>query len=127
MTTYTVFANADATDVIDRHLTAEQAMEELLVHDGYAYEIRREEDGRGWRLWRSDGSAYSTRGARHMVETVAFSLEDDEAAATAEIAEYVCRAGWRRLPDCMTDEDYDAMMAQIDADNAARRALNGRA
>lgn len=118
MTTYTVFTNSNATEIIGRHMSAEQAMDELLSHDGYAWQIRRENDGEGWRLWHSDGSANSTRGARHMVKTVAFSLKDNEAAATREIAEQVCRAGWRRLPDCMTDDDYDAMMAQIAADEA---------
>lgn len=118
MTTYTVFTNESATEIVGRGLTAEQAMDELLSHDGYAWEIRREADGDGWRLWHSDGSAYSTRGARHMVATVAFSLADDKADAAREIAERVIAAGWRGLPDCMTDEDYDAMMARIGAEEA---------
>lgn len=112
MNTYTV-TTADGT-VLDRGLNAVDAMAKVLNDDGYAFEIRPAEDGEGYELWHSDGSAASCRGAGHMVKTVAYSLKSDEAEATAEIAEIVINAGWPRLPEVMTDADYDAMLAEAD-------------
>lgn len=119
MTTYTVYS-AEHGSVYGRNLTAEEAMSKLLTHDGYRYEIRKGEY-KGevcWELWHSDGSQNSTRGARHMVKTVTFSFEEDEADATQEIAEEVIKAGWSRMPECMADEDYDAMQAEVAREQA---------
>lgn len=115
MTTYTVFDSSDFNRIYGRGLTAVQAMNEILTYDGYRYEIRKSEF-RGsvcWDLWHSDGSAASTRGARHMVKTVIFSLIEDEAHARQEIAEAVIVAGWNGLPEVMNDEDFKAMLAEI--------------
>lgn len=92
----------------------------VLTEDGYDYAIRpsADRDGNpreGFDLWHSDGSENSTRGARHMVKTVIFSLEIDEAAATADIYRQVIEhADWFRA-DVMTTEAYEAMLADADA------------
>lgn len=114
MTTYTVYRAEDSSDN-EAGLTAVEAMDRIMSHDGYEYDIR-PMDGGGWALWHSDGSRNSTRGARHMVKTVAFSLAADRAAAEQEIAECVIKARWPRLPEAMPDADFSAMMAQIAAD-----------
>jgi hypothetical protein len=115
MTTYTVFDGNDSSRLYGSGLTAEEAMSEILTYDGYRYEIRKGEfKGLAcWELWHSDSSENSTRGARHMVKTVAFSLAEDEVTATREIAVEVIAAGWSRMPECVTDEDYHAMQAEI--------------
>jgi hypothetical protein len=120
MTTYTVFDANDSSRIYGRSLTAFEAMSKILTYDGYRYEIRKS-DFQGsvcWDLYHSDGSVYSTRGADHMVKTVIFSLIGDEAHAEQEIAEHVIAAGWDGLPEVMTDEDFDAMLAEIAADEA---------
>lgn len=117
MTTYTVFNTQDSSIIYGRGLTAVDAMDIMLSDDGYRWEIRHE-DG-CYHLYHSDGSANSTRGAAHMVETVIFSVSDDKNAAENEIAEKVIAAGWSRLPTAMTDEDFAAMQAQIAAEDAA--------
>jgi len=117
MQTYTVYGESTPLDAAERHLRATEAMDRLLSYDGYRYEIRRSEfNGRPcWDLWQSDGSENSTRGARHLVKTVVFSMAGNEAGATQEIAEKVCVADWPRMPFCMTDEAFDAMLAEIAA------------
>jgi len=107
-TTYTVVS--ESGDHIRSGLTAIDAMDEILSHDGYAYEIRREADGSGFTLWHSDGSAASPRGARHMVQTVIYSVANNADAAKAEIAAKVLAAseGWPGSPEAMTDAEYDA-------------------
>lgn len=114
MTTYTVYRPDDSSDA-ETGLTAIDAMDRILSHDGFAYEVR-PMDGGGFALWHSDGSANSPRGARHMVKTVAFSLATNRATAEQEIAERVIKARWPRLPEAMPDADFAAMMAQIAAD-----------
>jgi hypothetical protein len=120
MTTYAVFDSNDVSNIYGRGLTAEQAMSVILTYDGYSYEIQKSEfqGSACWELYHSDGSAASTRGARHLVKTVIFSLIEDEAQAAHEIAERVIIAGWSRLPEVMTDEEFDAMLAEIGQDNA---------
>jgi hypothetical protein len=115
MTTYSVYTQDDHTTA-KRGLTACQAMDLLLTYDGYAYEIRHE-DCQGtaiWNLYHSDGSTNSTRGARRMVKTVAFSMAGNEDAAIHDIATQICTAGWRCLPECMTDADFNAMLAELE-------------
>ena len=70
MTTYTVIAPGGT--VIDRNLTALQAMREILTYDGYAYRFRRDKAGNLY-LYHSDGSANSSRGARHFVRCVSIN------------------------------------------------------
>ena len=107
-TTYTVF-NPQDSDEHESGLTALEAMDRILTDDGFRYEIRPGADGRGWRLWHSDGSANSTRGARHFVATVAFSVREAEIEATEEIAATVITADWDHLPVAMTDDEFRAM------------------
>ena len=113
METYTTYTDSSGIEGAHRHLSAVDAMDNMLTYDGYRYEIRPEADGNGWRLWCSDGSENSTRGARHMVRTVVYSLDQSREFATFEIAERVIFAGWPRMPECMTDEAFDAMLADI--------------
>ena len=114
MTTYTVI-DRDGT-VIDRNLTALKAMAAILEHDGYAWKFMRAANGY-LSLWHSDGSANSTRGARHFVKTVAGSPLAGLAGRRA-VARQVISAAWPRLPEAMTDADYDDLQAQFAADNA---------
>ena len=107
MTTYTVISPSG--DVIDRNLTALQAMAAILGYDGYAWKFVRAKNGY-LSLYHSDGSANSTRGARHFVKTVAGSPLARLAGRRA-IAEQVINAAWPRLPEAMTDADYDAQGA----------------
>ena len=106
MTTYTVISPSGT--VLDRNLTALQAMREILTYDGYAYRFRRNKAG-GLYLYHSDGSVNSTRGARHFVRCVGgINSSLPGIAGEREIAEQVIFAGWPRLPEAMTDADYDA-------------------
>lgn len=111
---YTVFDANDSSVIYGRGLTSEQAMHEILTYDGYQYEIVKT-DFKGsvcWELYHSDGSANSTRGARHMVKTLVFSMIEDGAQAAHEIAEKVIAAGWNDVPSVMTDEAFDALVEQ---------------
>ena len=113
MTTYTVIAPGGT--VIDRNLTALQAMREILTYDGYAYRFRRDKAGNLY-LYHSDGSANSSRGARHFVRCVSINSPLPGIAGQREIAEQVILSDWPRLPEAMNDADYDALQAQISAD-----------
>lgn len=115
MTTYTVY-NPSSGTVYERGVTAEEAMHTILTYDGYRYEIRRGEitGTPTWDLWHSSGSENSFGGARRMVKTVVFSMEEDEKAARADIAQQVINAGWERLPECVSDEDYDLYHAPVE-------------
>tara|TARA_R110000787_G_scaffold231850_1_gene339178 strand:- start:349 stop:690 length:342 start_codon:yes stop_codon:yes gene_type:complete len=112
MTNYTVIAPSGT--VIDRNLTPLEAMSTILEHDGYDWKITVDED-KYQCLWHSDGSAYSTRGARNFVKTVAMSPLAGP-AGELEIAHHVIHADWPNLPEAMTDSDYDEMQSQIAAD-----------
>ena len=113
MTTYTVLCPYGT--VIDRNLTALQAMREILTYDGYAYRFRRDKAGNLY-LYHSDGSANSTRGARHFVRCVSnINSSLPGIAGQREIAEQVILSDWPRLPEAMTDEDYDYNDAAIAA------------
>ena len=106
MTTYTVLSPSGS--VIDRNLTALQAMREMLTYDGYAYRFRRDKAGNLF-LYHTNGSANSTRGARNFVRCVGeINSSLPGVAGQREIAELVISAGWPRLPEAMTDADYDA-------------------
>ena len=123
MTKYTVFDANDASNIFGRGLTAVEAMEVILTDDGYRFEIRKSVflTSVCWDLYRSDGSANSTRGARDMVKTFVFSFIEDEAQAEQEIAKRVIEErsiedSWRGLPCVMTDTAFDEVMAEIAAD-----------
>jgi hypothetical protein len=105
MTTYTVIAPGGT--VIDRNLTALQAMREILTYDGYAYRFRRDKAGNLF-LYHSDGSVNSTRNARNFVRCVGgINSALPGIAGQREIAELVINADWPRLPEAMTDQDYN--------------------
>ena len=106
MTTYTVISPSGS--VIDRNLTALQAMREILTYDGYDYRFRRNKAGNLF-LYHSDGSVNSTRGARNFVRCVGgINSALPGVAGQREIAEQVILSEWPRLPEAMTDADYDA-------------------
>jgi hypothetical protein len=118
MTTYTLVDHNGT--VLNQGLTAVEAMDEILTYDGYRYEIK-DSYLNGlvcWDLWHSDGSENSPRGASHMRPTILHSFEEDEAKARQDIAEQLIKAGWSRMPEAMTDEDYAAMMADLAAQEA---------
>ena len=111
MTTYryTVSCPENGT-IYDRGLTALQAMNEILSHDGYKWKFVRSSDGR-LTLWHSDGSQNSTRGARHFVKTVASSMKPG-LQGQRDIARQVITACWRGLPEAMEDAAYAKIEAE---------------
>lgn len=118
-TTYTVI-NRSSGNPEARHLTAWEAAQVVLTHDGHDYEVRRG-DGR-WELLVSRGSRNSFSGLRGLVPAwshhrLIVSREVAEADALADIGRQVCLAGWEGVPDIMTDADYDAMLAASATEN----------
>ena len=120
-TTYTVLNSQGEVEA--RNLTITEAASELLGYDGYAFEIRRADskwDVAGepsWELWHSDGSANSTRGARHMVKTTISVYAADADAAWPLIArEVIKHPDWFKDCDMMTDAAYDEMLSEIEAE-----------
>lgn len=107
MTTYTVY-RADDTSSHTSGLTLEDAADMLLTTDGYAYEWRTDADGYHV-LWISDGSANSTRGARHMRATVFTGFDRDKV-----LHRIVCDE-WRGY-EATSDERF-AEVTAIDADD----------
>ena len=125
MTTYTVMNGAGTVQASG--CTLEEAANEVLTYDDYAFEIRRAEprwDVHGepqWQLWHSDGSAASTRSARHLVLTrIGVYAATKEAAWPGIAAEVIANADWFKGCTVMTDADYDAMLAEIAADETPR-------
>lgn len=113
MTTYTISDHGEITT----GLSAVDAAEILLTHDGYEYEMRQDADG-GYTLYTSPHSRNSTLGGRPMTRSVIYTLETDEELAARDIAEAVIRSGrWEKGElSCRTDEAHAAMMAELDAD-----------
>lgn len=116
MTTYTVFFQDDSSTA-RRGLSVHEAAAEMLAYNGHDYEIRPMADGRGFRLWTCQPVAN-----RRWEETVVFSLEADEAAATSEIMHRVVafhnsRTGGSWAGDCMPDADFDQMLADAAEDD----------
>lgn len=105
-------------NTVYRHESPESAADLLLSHDGFEHEIRRDEDGGHW-LWISDFSRNSPCGGRPLTRSVIYSVEDDLALASIDIASQVLRSGhWES--DYITvysDADYDAMLAEDAAEN----------
>ena len=104
MTTYTVISPSGS--VKDRNLTALQAMREMLTYDGYDYRFRRNKAGNLF-LYHSDGSVNSTRGARHFRCIAGLHSAAPGLAGQRKIAEQVILSEWPRLPEAMTDQDYN--------------------
>lgn len=120
MTTYTY--PTDGSRINPRSgMTAEEVAVERLTHDGHLYEMRAESGG--WQIYVSEGSVNAFGGAGRMVRGWAnnrllYSADPNEAEAWQELALLVVFADWRRVPDAMTDEEYQRMMADIAADDA---------
>jgi len=110
MTTYTVLSPSGT--VLNRNLTALQAMREMLTYDGYAYRFRRDRAGNLF-LYHSDGSANSTRNARNFVRCVSnINSSLPGLAGQREIAEQVILSEWPRLPEVIPDQDYNDLNDQ---------------
>lgn len=112
MTTYTTHRHGNnATS----GLSVADAAREILTADGQDFEIRRLGDFS--RLWQRKECA----GVKwHAVS--AWSFEETEDAAEADIFQQVvnlCLEGrWDRYTEIMTDEAYNAMLAQLAADRS---------
>ena len=116
-TTYTLIDHDGDVEV--EGMSLEDVGREILTHDGYEYDIRADERLGGWRLWISQHSRNSTGGGRPLVKSVVFSLEETEAAATADILRQVTtHEGWSRWT-VMTDADYAEQEARLRAENEA--------
>lgn len=114
MTRYTVFNSNDSDEIYGRGLTAIEAMHEVLTYDGYLYEIRSAKfhGARIYELWHSQYSANSTMGGK-LVKTVITSFASGRKAAIEDIAQQMITAGWDGRPDCLQDEDFDAMLRGV--------------
>ncbi|HEX5228759.1 MAG TPA: hypothetical protein VFW44_13665 [Bryobacteraceae bacterium] len=116
MTTFTVY-NPNSGTELGRGLTAAEAAQEILGHDGHDYELRR--DGEAFQLFVSRGSRNANGGNRGLTEAYSHSrlirsYAATEAAAWEEIADQVIHAGWESVPvQVVSDADYDAMIAEI--------------
>lgn len=117
--TYTVF-NSQNSDRAWSGLSARDAAELMITRDdGYGFEFRPEADGVGWRLW---VTLVGGGGNHPMVSSRHFSLTMDRDAAEAEIcAEIIAERRWGRM-EVMTDAEFEAVMAQLAADNAEEDA-----
>ena len=128
MTTYTVI-NRSSGEPEGRRLSATDAADIVLSHDGHEYEVRREETKHGlsdgtsaWQLYVSRGSRNSYGGNRGFTECYVYgsklarSYAATEETAWAEIAEQVCKGcgEWGGAPDIMTDESYTRMLAEVE-------------
>lgn len=125
MTTYTVYSPASGT-VYGENLSVTEAAEIILTHDGHEYELRLASgrpltDQPGFDLFISRGSRNSFGGTRGMTQAwrggkPIWSLETDPKKAWQDIAKQVVTAGWDNVPEAMTTEDYNAMMAEAAAE-----------
>lgn len=123
-TTYTV-TRPDG-DLIDRHLSAYDAMDEILSYDSYRWEVRADDpdsesdETRYYVLYSSDRST-AAPGGHQMVPTDIAVWATSEAEAMPVIASAVIRecSGWQSSPDAYTDADYDEMIAQATEDDQA--------
>lgn len=110
-TTYTIanFRN----DNVQSGLSARNAADELLSHDGAEYEVRAEADGTGFTLWDRKPNA-----GKPWARTVIYSVEADRAAAETEIFTKVIQSGYWERDDmfCGTDDAYAEMLAEMDAE-----------
>ena len=119
MTTWTYPVDTSETPRSD--LTTREVAEERLGHDGYEYELRRENDG--WQMYRSPRSRNSYGGAGPMKPAWAgrkmlFSLAETAEGAWAELAPVIARSDWAGIPVAMTDADYRDMLAALAAEEA---------
>jgi hypothetical protein len=109
MTTYTTHRHGNNAL---SGLSVADAAREILTADGQDFEIRREGDC--WRLWQRKECA----GVKWRAVLI-WSFEEPEDAAEADIFQRVvnrCLEGrWDRYTHIMTDDAYNAMLAQLAA------------
>jgi len=110
MTFYTIIDRNGG--VLARQMTLADAAITVMQYDGFEFDIRRELAGDGFRLWTSRHSRNSPTGAR-LLESRIYSMEDDEDAARLDIyRQVIARAHWFNGQEVMTDDQYDAMIAE---------------
>ena len=92
-------------DLIDTNLTAAEAAQAILNHDGQDFEIRANSHGDGFDLWTRQQVA-----GRGWHKTVIYSLETRWPMVEADIFAKVIAANWRGQPSAMTTESYAKMI-----------------
>lgn len=120
MTTYTVL-NCNG-EFLYGGCTAADAAHAVMTYNGHEYEIRRAEDGNGWELWTTKFSRNSTC-YRGLSKSTLYSVESDEAKASAEIYAKVIRhaigdSNWWEGLDVVNDADYAAFIASLEEEIA---------
>jgi len=111
MKTYTL-VNGSSGQVYARGLSAKDALEEILTHDGNRYEVAEEKDDNGsfccYRLY------HTGRPFMALVPTRYFSTEPNSDAAIQEIAEKVLADSMRAdFPlHAWEDAEWDEIIAQ---------------
>jgi len=108
--TYTVTCDGG---LVGRGLTKEQVAHEILMVDDCDYEVRQ---GDSWELWTTESR--SRAGGSRFTYSGISSFKSDEAEATREILHRVFNEWVPELWFVMTDEEYDAELAE-DAEEAA--------
>jgi hypothetical protein len=121
-TTYTY--PTDGSAPAESGLSPLEVAQERLGHDCHLYEMRREADGR-WQIYGSQFSRNYHGGPGKMNPLydgpnphgrLLDSTAETEAAAWEELAPRVVLADWRGVPEAMTDDDYNTMLAGLEAD-----------
>ncbi len=103
-----------------RGLTAVEAAQEILGHDGHDYELL--DAAGGFQLFVSRGSSNSFAGNGGLTAALinggsVRSIAPSAAEAWAEIAPRILSASWNRL-QVVTDTEYDEMIADLASENA---------
>lgn len=114
-TTYTICRGDPA--LATRGISLDDAADECLSYDGHDWEWRENPkyavgDEKFWEIWRSPYSRNSPLGGKAMVETRFAGY--DRAAILLEVV----TADWSDNFDVMTDEQFDALLAEIAAEAA---------
>lgn len=115
-TTYTIMRGDP--ELATRGLSLEEAADECLSYDGHDWEWRENPrytvgEEKFWEIWRSPYSRNGTSGGKLPVET-RFSGYD-----RAAILLEVITSHWSDNLDVMTDEQFDALRAEIAAQAAS--------
>jgi len=106
MTLYAVLTQHGG--LIDANLTAAEAAQAILNHDGQDYEIRRSVDG--YDLWTRQQVA-----GRGWSKTVIYSREENKEFAEATIYRKVIAANWQGQPQAIPMAEYERL--QKDAES----------
>lgn len=106
---FTVLKTDDSSQIYGHNMTAEDAMDEIMTHDGYEYRIEEDPEAPGeWRLMASHHSRNSSVGLGDFNQ-VFFTLADSENEATEKFAKLVIEHSgdnWSRLEAIPTDEFF---------------------